>query len=140
MDVRSLGKEGIRPERGTTRVVQASKKIREKRLKWYGVVMRMKDEHMVRRMLDVNIKRRRRMPNLRLKDARKRVMTEAGLKEDNTTNRAEWRNKIKTPDDGTSHGQRISKDVSIAYLEAVEYALIADVGDVLRVDEGDVMR
>ena len=54
---------------------------------------------------------------------------------------AVWRNKITvTPDDGTSHGQRISKDVSIAYLEAVEYALIANVGDVLRVDEGYIMR
>ena len=29
-------------------------------------------------------------------DACKRDMTEAGLKEDNATNRAEWRNKIKS--------------------------------------------
>ena len=35
--------------RGTTRVVQASKKITEKRLKWYGHVRRMKEEHIVRR-------------------------------------------------------------------------------------------
>ena len=41
--------------RGTTRVVQASKKITEKRLKWYGHVRRMKEEHIVRRMLDVDI-------------------------------------------------------------------------------------
>ena len=75
-------------------MVQASKKITEKRLKWYGLVMRMNDEHMVRRMLDVNIKRRRGLPNLRLKDACKRDMTEVGLKEDKTTKRAVWRNKI----------------------------------------------
>ena len=37
--------------RGTTRVVQASKKITEKRLKWYGHVRRMKEEHIVGRML-----------------------------------------------------------------------------------------
>ena len=82
--------------RGTTRVVQASKKITEKRLKWYGHVSRMKDEHIVRRMLDVEIpgKRRRGRPNLRWKDACKRDMTEVGLKEDNTTNRAAWRNTI----------------------------------------------
>ena len=51
---------------GTTRVVQASKKITEKRLKWYGHVRRMKEEHMVRRMLDVYIpgKIRRGRPNL----------------------------------------------------------------------------
>ena len=82
--------------RGTTRVVQASKKITEKRLKWYGHVSRMKDEHIVRRMLHVEIpgKRRRGRPNLRWKDACKRDMTEVGLKEDKTTNRAAWRNTI----------------------------------------------
>ena len=82
--------------RGTTRVVQASKKITGKRLKWYGHVRRMKEEHIVRRMLDVDIpgKRRRGRPNLRWKDACKRDMTQAGLKEDNATNRAEWRNKL----------------------------------------------
>ena len=74
--------------RGTTRVVQASKKITEKRLKWYGHVRRMKEEHIVRRMLDVDTpgKRRNGRPNLRWKDAYERDKTEAVLKEDNTTN------------------------------------------------------
>ena len=98
--------------RGTAIVVQASKKITEKRLKWYGHVRRMKEEHIVRRMLDVKIpgKRRRRRPNLRWKDACKRDMTAMGLKEDNTTNRAAWRNTIisytGTPNDGKSQGRR----------------------------------
>ena len=91
-------RDSIRNEyiRGTTRVVQASKKITEKRLKWYGHVKRMKEEHIVRRMLDVEIpgKRRRGRPNLRWKDASKRDMTKLGMKEDNTTNRAAWRKKI----------------------------------------------
>ena len=82
--------------RGTTRVAQASKKITENRLKWYGHMRRMKEEHVVRRMRDVDIpgKRRRGRPNLRWKDACKRDMTQAGLKEDNATNRAEWRKKL----------------------------------------------
>ena len=82
--------------RVTTRVVQASKKITEKRLKWYGHVRRMKEEHIVRRMLDVDIpgKRRRGRPSLRWKDACKRDMTQAGLKEENATNRAIWRKKL----------------------------------------------
>ena len=95
MDVRSkkIQNEHIRE---TTRVVQVSKKITEKRLKWYGHVRRMKEEHIVRRMLDVDIpgKRRRGRPNLRWKDACKRDMTEAGMKEDNATDRAEWRKKL----------------------------------------------
>ena len=77
-------------------MVQASKKITEKRLKWYGHLRRMKEEHIVRRMLDVVIpwKRRRGRPNLRWKHACKRDMTQAGLKEDNTTNRTAWRKKL----------------------------------------------
>ena len=90
-------------------MMQASNKITEKRLKWYGHVRRMK-EHIVRRMLDVDIsgKRRRGRPKRRWKNACKRYMTKAGLKEDNATNRAAWRKKINsyTPDDGTSQGWR----------------------------------
>ena len=54
------------------------------------------EEHIVRRMLDVDIpgKRRRGRPNLGWKYTCKRDMTEEGLKEDKITNRAAWRNKI----------------------------------------------
>ena len=45
--------------RGATKL-QASKKISEKRQKWYGHVRRMKEEHIVRRMLDVDIPDERR--------------------------------------------------------------------------------
>ena len=80
---------------GQQTVLQELQKIKEKRLKWYGHVRIMKEEHIMRRMLDVDIprKRRRGRPNLRWKDACKRDMTLAGLKEDNATNRAEWRKK-----------------------------------------------
>ena len=53
--------------------LQASKKITEKRQKWYGHVMRTKEEHIVRRMLDVDVPGKRRgRPNLRWTDAWKR--------------------------------------------------------------------
>ena len=44
--------------------------------------------------VDIPGKRRRGRPNLRWKDACKRDMTQAGLKEDNATNRAKWRKKL----------------------------------------------
>ena len=74
MDVRSdIWRDKIRNEhiRGTTRVVQSPKQITEERLKWYGHVRRLKEEHMMRRMLDVEIpgKRSRWRSNLRWKDA-----------------------------------------------------------------------
>ena len=61
-----------------------------------STAMRMKEEYIVRRMLDVDKpgKRRSKWPNLRCNDASKIDMTEAGLKEDNSTLRAEWRKKI----------------------------------------------
>ena len=50
-------RDNIRNEniRGTTRVVPASKKSTEQLLKCYGYARRMKEEHIVRRMLDVDI-------------------------------------------------------------------------------------
>ena len=46
-------KDKIRNEhiRGTTKVVQASRKITERRLKWYGHVMRIEEDHVVRRVM-----------------------------------------------------------------------------------------
>ena len=96
----------------TTRVVQACKKMTEKRLKWYGHVRRMKEEHIVRRMLDVDIpgKRRRRRPNIRWKDTCKRDMTEVGLKRTTRQTGQHWGIRSSaipaTPDDGTSQGRR----------------------------------
>ena len=65
---------------GTVRVVHASKTITEKRLKWYGHVRRMKEGHIVRRMLDVAVPGKRSIgrANLRWKDACKRNVTERG--------------------------------------------------------------
>ena len=69
-------------------MVQASKKITEKRLKWYGA-------HSAKNARCGNTReKKKRAPNLRWKDACKRDMTQAGLKEDNATNRAEWRKKL----------------------------------------------
>ena len=77
-------------------MVQASKTITDKRVKLYGHVRRMKEEHMVGRMLELDFqgKEKRGRPNIRWKDACKRDVPEAGLKEENAANRAEWRKKL----------------------------------------------
>ena len=76
-------------------MVQASKKITEKRLTSYAHVMRMKEEHIVRRILDMDIPgKEEEGAKLMVDDACKRDMTEAGLNEDNTTNSASWRKKL----------------------------------------------
>ena len=41
--------------RGTTRVAEASEKIMERRLNWYGHVMRRDEEHILRKVLRLDI-------------------------------------------------------------------------------------
>ena len=82
--------------RGTTKVVQASRKIMERRLKWYGHVMRMEEDHVVRRVMTKAIpgKRKRGRPKTRWKDVCKRDMQTVGLKEGDEGDRAYWKETI----------------------------------------------
>ena len=91
-------KDKIRNEhiRGTTRVAQASKKITERRLIWYGHVTRRDGEHILRKVLRADIpgKRMRGRPNTRWKDACQRDSQSTGLSAGEETDRAMWRRKI----------------------------------------------
>ena len=91
-------KDKIRNEhiRGTTRVAQASKKITERRLNWYGHVMMRDGDHILRKVLraDVPGKRKRGRPKTRLKDACQRDLKSTGLRAGEETDRAIWRRKI----------------------------------------------
>ena len=78
-------KDKIRNEhiRGTTSVAQASKKITERKLNWYGHVMRRDGEHILRKVLraDIQGKRKRGRPKTRWKDACQRYLKSTGLRE-----------------------------------------------------------
>ena len=91
-------KDKIRNEhiRGTTKVVQASIKITERRLKWYGHVMRMEEGHVVRRVMTKAIpgKRKKGIPNTRWKDVCKSDMQTAGLRERDEGEMAYWKGTI----------------------------------------------
>ena len=99
---------------GQKRDNKSGASVQENYRKTTEVVKRMKEEHIVRRMLYVDIpgKRRRVRPNLRWKDACKRDMAEVGLKR--TTRQTGQHGGIPssaipaTPDDGTSQGRRRS--------------------------------
>ena len=73
-------------------VVQASRKITERRLKWYGHVMRMEEDHVVRRVMTKAIPRGR--PKTRWKDVCKRDMQTVGLREGDEGDRAYWKGTI----------------------------------------------
>ena len=82
--------------RRINKVAPVTKKMREKRLKWYGHVRSREEEHVLRRMLDTPVpgKRRRGRPNTRWKDSCKRDMENVGLKEEDVLDRIMWKNDI----------------------------------------------
>ena len=82
--------------RGTTRVAQASKKITERRLNWYGHVMRRDGENIPRKVLRADIpgKRKRGRPKTRWKDVCQQDLKSTGLRAGEETDRAMWRIKI----------------------------------------------
>ena len=77
-------KDKIRNEhiRGPTRVAQASKKITERRLNWYRHVMKRDEEHILRKVLrmDVPGKRKKGRPKIGWKDACQRDLKSTGLR------------------------------------------------------------
>ena len=80
----------------TSEEQQASKKITERRLIWYGHVMRRDGEHILRKVLRAVIsgKRKRGRPKTRWKDACQRDLQSTGLRAGEETDRAMWRRKI----------------------------------------------
>ena len=63
-------------------MAQASKKIAERRLNWYGHVMTRDGEHILRKVLRADIpgKRKRGRPKTRWKDACQRYLKNTGLR------------------------------------------------------------
>ena len=65
-------------------------------MKWYGHVMRMEEDHVVRRVMTKAIpgKRKRGRPKTRWKDVCKRDMQTVGLREGDEGDRAYWKETI----------------------------------------------
>ena len=82
--------------RGTTKVVQASRKITERRLEWYGHVVRMEEDHVVRTVMTKVIPGKRKIgrPKTRWKDVCKRDMHTVGLRKGDEGERAYWKETI----------------------------------------------
>ena len=77
--------------RGTTKVGEITKKVLERRLKWYGHVMRREEHHVGRRAMVMKVqgRRKRGRPNRRWLDTIN--IKEKGLSADDVYHRATWR-------------------------------------------------
>ena len=84
-------KDKIRNEhiRSTVKVEQLGMKMREGRLRWYGHVMRRDQEYVGRKMMEMELTKRRFL------DAVKEDMREVGVKETDVEDRKMWRMMIR---------------------------------------------
>ena len=79
--------------RGTTKVGEITKKVQERRLKWYGRVMRREEHYVGRRTMEMKVqgRRKRGRPKRRWLDKVKYDIKEKGLSVDHVYDRATWR-------------------------------------------------
>ena len=79
--------------RGTTKVGEIIKKVQERRLKWYGHVMRREEHYAGRRVMVMKVQRRRKRgrPKRRWLDKVKDDIKEKGLSADDVYDQATWR-------------------------------------------------
>ena len=101
----SLGverKDKIKNEyiRETVKVGQISKKVRESRLRWYGHVKSREDAYAGRRMLEIELPRKRKVarPKRRFMDAVKDGLREGGVNDGDVHGRRNWRREIRCGD------------------------------------------
>ena len=82
--------------RGTVKVERLRMKMREGRLSWYGHVMRRNQENVGRKMMEIELprKRKRGRPKRRFLDVVKKDMGKVGAKKTDVENRTVWRNMI----------------------------------------------
>ena len=92
-------KDKIRNEhiRSTVKVERLGMKMKEDRLWWYGHVMRRDQKNVERKMMEMDLprKRRRGRPKRRFLDVVKEDMGELGAKETDVEDRKVWRMMIR---------------------------------------------
>ena len=83
--------------RGTVKVERLGMKIRKGKLRWYGHVMKRDQEHVGRKMMEMEIlgKRKRGRPKRRILDVVKEDMGEVSAKETDVENRTVWKMMIR---------------------------------------------
>ncbi len=86
--------------RGTVKVTEISKKVQERRLQWYGHVMRREENYVGRRTMSMEVEgtRGRGRPRRRWMDSVREDLRAKQLVGDEFGHRAEWRRLIRNVD------------------------------------------
>ena len=78
--------------RGSTKVGEISKKVQERRMRWYGHVMRRDEEYVGKRVMGIEVQGSRRgRPKKRWADCVKDDLREKGLSGEEVYDRTAWR-------------------------------------------------
>ncbi|XP_064120903.1 uncharacterized protein LOC135225564 [Macrobrachium nipponense] len=95
-------KDRVRNERirGRVKVTDASKKVQEARLRWYGHLMRREEQHMAREVMDVEVDgtRRRGRSKTRWRECIRDDTRKKGIWEEMTRDRGRWKRLIRNGD------------------------------------------
>ena len=86
--------------RGTVKVKEISKKLQERRLQWFGHVMRREEDSVCKRTMNLEVPgtRKRGRPKMRWRDTVNRDMREKNVSERMVQDRRRWRRLITNSD------------------------------------------
>ena len=86
--------------RGSTKVVEISKKIQEGRLRWYGHLLRRDEDHVGRCTMEMKVqgRRKRGRPRKRWRDCVRDDLQLKGITEEEAQDRNKWRRLIQNGD------------------------------------------
>ena len=86
--------------RGSTKVIELSKKIQEGRLRWYGHLLRRDDDHVGRHIMEMEVqgRRKRGRPRKRWRDCVRDDLQYKGINEEAAQDRNQWRRLIRNGD------------------------------------------
>ena len=86
--------------RGTVKVIEISKKVQERRLQWYGHVMRRDEDYVGKRVMRMEVQgtRGRGRPRRRWQDCINDDLRERGLTGDEVHERSRWKGLTRSVD------------------------------------------
>ena len=95
-----MDKKENRDIRERMKVTELHKKIQEKRLRWYGHILRRDEYHVTRKSMDLRVegKRKRGRPQRRWMDCLKEDLEERELTEHDAADRQRWRFMTRSDD------------------------------------------
>ncbi|XP_069973578.1 uncharacterized protein [Penaeus vannamei] len=86
--------------RGTVKVAEVSAKMQERRINWYGHVIRSEEDYIGNRVMEMHVdgRRRRDRPKLRRRNMLKEDLEDKGLGREDAMGKARWKSLARNSD------------------------------------------